>query len=148
VDAVPTVDAGVLSRNYYNHMDADVKAHPTDTTVEIGYAPASHRSDHSVNDRRHTLWESWALRRLTGQHVHFGGDTVYRTVLDGENGDMVPRHPAFREIGEKLWVRPRSANPGRHSPAYIPAGPMWFRPASQVGIRHALKCLLLMITHF
>jgi N-acyl-phosphatidylethanolamine-hydrolysing phospholipase D len=77
-------------------------AQPVETVIEISCTPAQHQSSRSVNDRWCTLWASWALKAASGQKVYFGGDTGYRTVLDGEDEETVPRCPAFREIGEKF----------------------------------------------
>jgi N-acyl-phosphatidylethanolamine-hydrolysing phospholipase D len=78
----------------------DIKA--VETKVEITCTPAQHTANRSVHDRWRSLWASWAVTAQTGEKVYFGGDTAYRTVRDGEDEEMVPTCPAFREIGEKF----------------------------------------------
>ncbi|THH27336.1 hypothetical protein EUX98_g6854 [Antrodiella citrinella] len=74
-----------------------------ETSVKLTCTPAQHVANRSLFDRWHTLWASWAVEDLTsGKKAYFGGDTGYRTVLDGEDEDKVPTCPAFKEIGEKL----------------------------------------------
>ena len=75
-------------------------------SVDLTCTPCQHFTGRGLNDRRLTLWASWAVEESTvgksekGLKLFFGGDTGYRSVKDGENEDEVPSCPVFKEIGE------------------------------------------------
>ncbi|KAI0765699.1 N-acyl-phosphatidylethanolamine-hydrolyzing phospholipase D [Trametes elegans] len=103
-------DVGTVSVSLPGKSDA---ADPSGAGVPMSFAvtctPAQHTANRSPFDRWRTLWASWAAREVlpsdserTPRRVYFAGDTGYRTVWDGEDEDVVPRCPAFKEIGEKL----------------------------------------------
>lgn len=78
-------------------------------TVDITCTPCQHFTGRSLWDHFKTLWSGWAVEEVytpsTTQErpsvkVFFGGDTAYRTVLDGQDEDAVPVCPAFKEVGE------------------------------------------------
>lgn len=76
---------------------------PVQTTFKLTCTPAQHTANRSPFDRWCSLWASWAVEGDTpGSSVYFGGDTGYRTVLEGEDEDAVPVCPAFAEIGERF----------------------------------------------
>lgn len=94
----------------------DASAEPIKAEFRLTCTPCQHFTGRGVFDRFKTLWASWAVEDLTGpakSKVWFGGDTAYRSVLEGENEDEVPVCPAFKEIGEKF---------GSFDLAFIPIG--------------------------
>ncbi|KAG6897255.1 hypothetical protein C0992_003039 [Termitomyces sp. T32_za158] len=92
-------------------------------TVDISCTPAQHFTGRSLMDRFKTLWASWVVEEVRprdsgpGVKVFFGGDTGYRSVLDGKNEDEVPMCPVFKEIGERF---------GGFDLAMIPIGSVCF----------------------
>ncbi|KAF9522897.1 beta-lactamase superfamily domain-containing protein [Crepidotus variabilis] len=83
--------------------------HASKRTVDITCTPCQHFTGRSLWDQFKTLWAGWAIEEVytpaTNQErppvkVFFGGDTAYRTVLDGQDEDKVPVCPAFKEIGK------------------------------------------------
>ncbi|EIW54085.1 Metallo-hydrolase/oxidoreductase [Trametes versicolor FP-101664 SS1] len=78
--------------------------------------PSQHTANRSPFDRWRTLWASWAVEEVLpapasvgegetvreAKKLYFAGDTGYRTVWAGEDEEMAPRCPAFKEVGEKL----------------------------------------------
>ncbi|KAI0351999.1 Metallo-hydrolase/oxidoreductase [Trametes cingulata] len=91
-------------------------------SFSITCTPAQHTANRSAFDRWRTLWSSWVVSEdlpsapsspssspgaesgsgRAPKRVYFAGDTGYRTVVEGEDEDAVPRCPAFREIGERF----------------------------------------------
>jgi len=61
-----------------------------------------------LTDTFKTLWAGWVIEEVTDNNtagrqptkVYFGGDTGYRSVMDGEKEDEVPVCPAFETIGK------------------------------------------------
>lgn len=74
----------------------------THGSVDLHCTPAQHFTGRSLTDRFKTLWASWAVVGAgeNGKKVWFGGDTGYRTVLQGQEEDKVEVCPAFKEIGD------------------------------------------------
>jgi N-acyl-phosphatidylethanolamine-hydrolysing phospholipase D len=85
---------------------AEDGAPPVRTTLELACTPAQHTAARSATDKWCSLWASWALAGAPASagaprpRVFFGGDTGYRTVLDGEDEDAVPVCPAFKQAGD------------------------------------------------
>lgn len=78
-------------------------------TVDITCTPCQHFTGRTLWDTFETLWAGWAVeevyepsteRERSAVKVFFGGDTAYRSVLDGQDEDKVPICPAFKEVGE------------------------------------------------
>ncbi|KAI0363991.1 N-acyl-phosphatidylethanolamine-hydrolyzing phospholipase D [Pilatotrama ljubarskyi] len=92
--------------------------------------PAQHTANRSAFDRWHTLWSSWAIAEelpagsgRAPRKVYFAGDTGYRTVMEGEDEDAVPRCPAFKEIGERLGEFDLALLPiGAYAPRWLFSG--------------------------
>ena len=69
--------------------------------VLVTCTPAQHFTGRGLFDRFKSLWSSWAVEDVTtGRKAWFGGDTGYRTVLNGEDEDSLPVCPEFKRIGE------------------------------------------------
>jgi N-acyl-phosphatidylethanolamine-hydrolysing phospholipase D len=96
-------------------VSSDEKDMPKRTVVvDITCTPAQHFTGRSLFDSFKTLWSSWAIEEVRplvenrpsintpGVKVFFGGDTGYRSVMDGQDEDKVPVCPVFKEIGEKF----------------------------------------------
>jgi N-acyl-phosphatidylethanolamine-hydrolysing phospholipase D len=85
---------------------------PLREEFKLTCTPAQHFTGRGLLDRFKTLWSTWVVESREVK-VFFGGDTGYRTVLEGENEDEVPVCPAFKEIGDKF---------GGFDLAFIPIG--------------------------
>ena len=79
-------------------------------TVDITCTPGQHFTGRTLWDTFQTLWAGWAIEEVSDASVenssrppvkvYFGGDTAYRTVLEGQDEDKVPVCPVFKDIGE------------------------------------------------
>ncbi|KAJ2916883.1 hypothetical protein MD484_g3479, partial [Candolleomyces efflorescens] len=76
-------------------------------SVDVTCTPCQHFTGRSLTDRFKTLWSSWVIEEVSSSSsafsplkLFFGGDTGYRSVMDGQNEDEVPTCPAFKTIGE------------------------------------------------
>jgi N-acyl-phosphatidylethanolamine-hydrolysing phospholipase D len=88
--------------------------------VDIICTPAQHFTGRGILDRFKTLWSSWVVEEVLqlpktdspekqstkssskGVKVFFGGDTGYRSVMEGQDEEKVPVCPAFEEIGHRF----------------------------------------------
>lgn len=92
--------------------EANAESKPTagsKVAFDVTCTPAQHFTGRGLSDRCQTLWASWVVQEVVpdeiasttkGTHIYFAGDTGYRTVRDGQDEDVVPTCPAFKEIGE------------------------------------------------
>jgi N-acyl-phosphatidylethanolamine-hydrolysing phospholipase D len=87
---------------------SDTSTKPT-FSVDVTCTPCQHFTGRSLTDRFKTLWSSWVIEEVPRSSsastfsplkLFFGGDTGYRSVMDGQNEDEVPTCPAFKTIGE------------------------------------------------
>lgn len=85
----------------------------TDTVVvDLTCTPSQHNVGRNFMDRFYSprsLWSSWVAQEVLpsnssvkAKSVFFGGDTGYRSVLDGQDEDKVPVCEAFKQIGERF----------------------------------------------
>ncbi|HYW77165.1 MAG TPA: MBL fold metallo-hydrolase [Gammaproteobacteria bacterium] len=146
-EALPPIDAVLLSHNHYDHMDmltlrrlnADTlppvarrHAHTGDGPLEdrigigkggeVTIVPAYHWSARTGRDLRMALWSGFILNTAGGS-VHFTGDTGYG------NGRI------FREVRQRI---------GRPDMALIPIGsyaPRWFMHPQHTNPEEAVQIL-------
>lgn len=85
----------------------------TDTViVDLTCTPSQHNVGRNFMDRFYdprSLWSSWVVQEVIpnnssvqAKSAFFGGDTGYRSVLDGQDEDKVPVCEAFKQIGERF----------------------------------------------
>lgn len=114
----------VISKSDNDKSDRDGSASPK-LTVDITCTPGQHFTGRTMWDHFRTLWAGWVIEEVveegagsrTGKKVYFGGDTAYRSVLDGEDENKVPVCPAFEAIGKRF---------GGFDVALIPIGWVFF----------------------
>ena len=77
--------------------------------LDLTSTPCQHFSGRTLWDNFKSLWSGWVVEEVydppseqerPAVKVFFGGDTAYRTVLDGQDEEKVPVCPAFEEVGK------------------------------------------------
>jgi N-acyl-phosphatidylethanolamine-hydrolysing phospholipase D len=109
-------------------------------TVAVTCLPCQHFTNRGLFDRGDMLWASWALTFTQDNKqpikIYFGGDTGYRSVPHGFEGDesTLPGCPAFKEIGEAVGPFDFSLIPiGAYSPRWF-MSPIHVNPSDAVDL--------------
>ncbi|KAJ3070007.1 hypothetical protein HDU98_006938 [Podochytrium sp. JEL0797] len=140
------VDAGIQNVMECDWWDAFSLSKPKTAdspaaTFEITCTPCQHFSSRSAFDRNQTLWSSW-LVTTPAKRFFFGGDTGYRTVLEGEDAteSTLPTCPAFRDVRKRFGPMHLAALPiGAYEPRHLFSG-IHCNPNDAIDVHRDLEC--------
>ena len=109
--------SGMTSSSSSGDEPVNLKTEPVQTSFKLTFTPGQHVANRGPFDRWKSLWGSWVVEQVHNEDksedglrdssiqpkkVYFAGDTGYRSFSEGQDIDLAPTCPAFREIGEKF----------------------------------------------